>query len=249
MPQIELSVVIIAKNEAHQIVRCIEAAKRVSNDIWVIDSDSSDQTPELVKSAGANYVNHAWKGFAEQKNYGNSLAKSDWILSLDADELLTLNLAHEIRQLDLSRKNKVYAVNRLNHIGESPIYYGNWNPDWQNRLFNKQTHQWNSALAVHETLQLSAHSEVIQLNERLLHYTVQNFEGYQQKLNKYAALFRNKNKDQHAFIRTMKHLFSPLFGLIKEFIFKKGFLDGKAGFQLALLHFNYTKNKYKKLQA
>jgi hypothetical protein len=78
---------------------------------------------------------------------------------------------------------------------------------------------------------------------------VQNFEGYQQKLNKYAALFRNKNKDQHAFIRTMKHLFSPLFGLIKEFIFKKGFLDGKAGFQLALLHFNYTKNKYKKLQA
>ncbi len=243
----QLSVVIIAKNEAHQIAKCIHSAKLVSSDIWVIDSDSSDGMPEIVKNLGVHYANHPWKGYAEQKNYGNCLAKNNWIFSLDADEMLTDALAQEIHQLHLNDDKKVYALNRLNHVGNIPVYHGNWNPDWQNRIFNKKIQHWDTALEVHETLLLHQKTEVIQLKERLLHFTVVDLASYQKKLDHYAAIYRAKNRQIGNFKLFIKQLFSPSFGFLKEFIFKQGYRDKNVGFELAKLHFSYTQKKYRKL--
>lgn len=247
MPKAEISVVIIAKNEENKIAACIAAAQLLSSDIWVVDSDSTDQTPAICIAAGAQYLNHEWKGYAQQKNYGNQFAKNDWILSLDADEIISAELVNEISKLDLSNPKQVFAMNRLNHVGGKAIYHGNWNPDWQNRLFNKKEHHWNTALEVHETLLLKIDTEIIQLNERLLHFTVTDFAAYREKLIKYAKIFREKNSKQNSWTKNIKWICSPLFGFIKEYVFKRGFLDGKAGLKLAQLHYFYTQEKYRSL--
>ena len=242
---VEISVVIIAKNESKNIVDCILSAKRISNDILVIDNDSSDEMPDLVKSNGARYFNHEWKGYSNQKNFGNSQAQNDWIFSLDADERITEELAIEINQAKQSLKDEVYLVNRLNHLGHQAIYFGEWNPDWQKRLFNRKFNHWDESKVVHEELKLNNKQPIKKLKARLLHFTTPNDEHYRSKMEVYAKLHRDKLKKEGRTIPFYKGMSSALFGFLREYILKLGFLDGKEGIQLAILHYHYTRNKYR----
>lgn len=242
---IEISVVVIAKNESQNIVDCIISAKRISSDILVIDNDSTDDMPSLVKSAGANYFNHEWKGYSNQKNFGNQQAKNDWIFSLDADERISEELAIEINLIKSSLKNEVVLVNRLNHLGNKAIYFGEWNPDWQKRLFNRKLNHWDESKVVHEELKLNENQSTKKLKARLLHFTTPNAAHYRSKMEVYAKLHRENLKKEGRTIPFYKGMSSALFGFFREYLLKMGFLDGKEGLQLAKLHFNYTRNKYK----
>ena len=138
MAPIQLSVVIITFNEAGHIRQCLESVRSVADEVIVLDSYSTDDTVMLAEQAGARVYRQAFKGYGVQKNDANRLAAHTWVLSLDADEVLTPELAAEIQAF----KNTVppadaYAIPRLNNYLGKWLRHGGWYPDAKIRLFNR----------------------------------------------------------------------------------------------------------------
>ena len=118
----KLTAVIITKNEERNIARCLESLKDVADEIVVVDSLSTDSTEEICKSFNVKFIQQEWLGYSDQKNFANSLATNDWILSIDADEELSDELKNsilEIKNKDISDDN-VFSMNRLTN------YCGHW---------------------------------------------------------------------------------------------------------------------------
>ncbi len=240
-----ISVVIIAKNEAEHIAACVQSALQISNDVWVIDSGSNDGTPQLATNAGATVKHVIWQGFGKTRNEGASFAKNNWILSLDCDERISQEMATHINQLLLQDEEMVYAFKRQNYLGTKPIYYGEWGRDIVNRLYNKTYTQWTN-VPVHETLEAKK-TELV--NGKLIHYTYKSKATFAQKIDRYAALYAERFKQQNKSSSFIKLYLSPIFSFIQNYIFRLGFLDGSAGFTVAWLNAKYVQLKYQKLKA
>lgn len=236
---INCSVVIIAHNAENTIHKCVKSALLISNDVWVVEDNSTDKTNEIAKEAGANILNLKWQGYSKTKNAGSKNALNDLIFWLDADEEIPEELAKEINNIKVE-PNTCYAINRLNFFAQKPIHFGAWNPDWQVRIYNKKQIHWNEQQEVHETLVLPKEYTTVKLKERLHHYTTPSYQAYHAKMKLYGSRF-NPNKK----LNLIKLLFSPPVRFINEYFFKLGFLDGKEGLQLACLHLLYTIYKYR----
>ncbi len=239
----DCSVVIIAANARATINECVVAALQITNDVVVVTSNNvNDPTAQIAQNAGARIVMHPWMGYSANKNIGNSYAVNHWIFWLDADEIITPELAQEVRDCLMHlNDNCCYAVNRLNFFANKAIRFGAWNPDWQVRLFNKKHITWNEQQLVHETLQIPNNITTVKLQNRLKHYTTTNFNAYVQKMQKYAAQYKQK----HAKTRWVKLVFSPAARFISEYFIKLGFLDGVKGLQIAAAHAYYVYLKYR----
>ncbi len=240
-----LSVVILAKNEAVHIAACVQSALQVSNDVLVIDSGSTDGTQQIAAKAGANVIEIEWKGFGKTRNEGAIFAKNNWILSLDCDERLSPQAIQSIQKLQLSAQDKVYAFKRLNFLGNTPLHYGEWGRDRVKRLYNRTHTQWTD-VAVHETIN-THHSTVTLLEGNIVHYTYASASVFQQKLQRYAALYAERHYKPGKKVSLIKRYLSPLFSFIQNYIFRLGFLDGKAGFTVAKLNAYYVWLKYNHL--
>ena len=145
------SAVIIARNEARTIQKCIEALKKITDDIIVVlDDRSDDDTYFIAQNLGAIIFRKKWEGFSANKNFGVEKAQNDWILCPDADEILNDVLIHNITSLhpDVSSK---YEMNIRTWFGDYPVKHCGWFPDWNIRLYNKKTMSWNGN-QVHEKL-------------------------------------------------------------------------------------------------
>lgn len=123
-----MSVVIIANNASRHIGEVIGAARRVSDDIIVLDSGSEDNTPEIARDMGARVVFQDWLGYSATKNVGNSMAQHDMILSLDADEVLSEELIDHILIEDFNEET-IYILDRANYYCGRRIRFCHWNPD------------------------------------------------------------------------------------------------------------------------
>src|SRR6202012_540748 len=148
---VPVSVVIITKNEAGDIGRCIQKAQLISDDIVVVDSGSTDNTRQLAVAAGGRLYERPWDGYGANKDKGISLAKYDWILSLDADELPDDTLIATLHQLSFNNSTVVYDLKFRSWFGEKPLRFGSWGRDHHTRLFNRTLVKWTETL-VHETL-------------------------------------------------------------------------------------------------
>ena len=147
----QYSAVIIAKNEAITIGKTITALWQVTRDVIVIlDDRSDDNTETIALQLGASVYRKSWEGYSANKNYGVDKAKNDWILCLDADEVLDEELIQNLNNLKPNPEN-IYQMNRLTYFGEYPVRYCGWFPDWNIRLFNKKVSRWNNNY-VHEKL-------------------------------------------------------------------------------------------------
>ncbi len=240
-----LSAVIITKNEARNIARCLESLKIV-DEIIVIDSQSTDRTVEIAENIGAKVYTLQWKGFGAAKQEGVNRASGKWILSLDADEALTPELAEEIR--DIIGKDNDYAGYHLKRrtmfLGRW-IYHCGWYPDYVLRLFQKAKGNFNNAI-VHEKVNLNG--RVGYLNGELLHYSYVSLEQYLEKSNRYTTLGA-----QEAFRRKKQAglfdiIFKPAVAFIKHYISKQGFRDGLEGFIISVLSAIAVMVKYSKLR-
>ncbi len=129
-----ISIVIITHNEAENIEACISSCIKVSDDIVIVDSMSSDQTVLKAKEMGAKVIESAWQGYGIAKNLGAENAQHNWILSVDADECLETDLIQTLKSIELE-KDHLYGFRRLNHVGQTPIKHGEWNPDTKFRLY------------------------------------------------------------------------------------------------------------------
>jgi (heptosyl)LPS beta-1,4-glucosyltransferase len=229
----KISAVIITFNEQKNIERCINSLTNIADEIIVIDSFSTDNTKQICLQKNVTFVESKWQGYAATKNYGNSIAAHDYILSLDADEAISddLKVAINMAKPNLSG---AYEMNRLTNYCGHWIKHGSWYPDKKIRLFNRKTTQWKN-LIVHEHIEFLQPENSTFLKGDILHYSFNTLAEHKSKIEKYALLEAQKVK--HFSIQKLffKILFSPITTFIKMYFLKLGCLDGIAGFNVARL--------------
>ena len=238
-----ISVVIITKNEAHIIANTLQSLQAVTNDIVIVDSGSTDDTVAICKTYNATVIETGWSGYGINKNKGIDAAKHDWILSLDADEAIDADLQQSLLQLNLVNENEVFDIRFKNFFCNKWIRFGEWGFDTHIRLFNRKKVQWNN-VAVHENLVFPDGVTVTKIKGNILHYTVQNLAEYDAKTDYYARMNAKKYVAAGKKANIFKQYFSPLFAFIQHYIFRLGFLDGTAGYIIAKTTARYTFLKY-----
>ena len=238
---LDISAVIITKNEIDRINKCIQSLLLLTDDIIVIDSGSTDGTVKKAKELGAQVYESEWMGYGPTKNFGHSKAKHDWIISIDADESLSPELCAEIKATKLD-SDHVYAIDRQNFYLGKKIKHSGWSPDWVYRIFDKNKVKWNDNL-VHEKLIIPSDLKVEKLKYNLLHDSYRSIEDHKTKVEKYAALRAQIWMDSQNHPSLLKRVLGPFFKGFKSYILKLGFLDGKEGWTIAKMNSHLVKRQ------
>ncbi len=243
----KISSIVIAKNEELNIQRCIESQRKCIDEIVVIvDEDSNDKTLEITKSfAEVKCSIKRWQGYSKTKQYAVSLTSNDWVLWIDADEELTMELSDEITEFkNKSPEYAAYSIPRKAFFLGKWIKHSGWYPGRITRLFDKYKVKFDEK-DVHENLVVKG--EVGKLSNDINHYTDPTIHHYFVKFNRYTTLAAEElfNKGKSFLISDI--ILRPLFIFIKMFIIKRGFLDGVQGFILAIFSSAYVFTKYCKL--
>ncbi len=229
-----ISVFIICKNEERIIEACLKQASKLAAEIIVVDSGSTDRTLEIVAKYTDRVHHQDWLGYGAQKNYALSLCSHDWVLSLDADEVLSDMLITEINALDFH--DDAYKIARKLLVGDKWLRWGGYYPDYQLRLFKKSLGKF-SELPVHESVELQ--SELIsKLKHPLDHHAYKNLDEMENAFMKFAQLSGKKAS-------FLVRLFKAGFIFFNKFFLQLGFMDGLLGLRLAWLQLRYCFNKYK----
>lgn len=246
MAEVQLSVVIITYNEQRNIGKCIDAIKSIADDIVVIDSFSKDDTLIIAKEKGARVIQHPFEGHIEQKNFAITQAKFPHILSLDADEMPDEIFLTQIKQIKQDWQCDGYSVNRLNNYCGKWIYNGAWYPDVKLRLWDSRKGKW-SATNPHDRYEMTEGSRIKHLPGNILHYSYQSIEEHKKKSDYFSSIAANAYLAKGKKSSWFKIIMSPIFRFTRDYIFKKGFLDGKYGWIIATITANEVAMKYKKL--
>ncbi len=240
-----LSVIVITKNEGHNIEECLQSVQW-ADDIIVVDAESKDDTVTKAKIFTEKVYRKPWLGFAAAKQFGLEQTKHKWILWLDADERVTPALAEEIQKLILSTPAEAaFLVGRRAYFLGRWIKHSGWYPGYVSRLFNKEKALFNSA-QVHEGLEI--HGEVKQLQNDLLHYTDPNIYHYFAKLNRYTTLAADELVQKGKKASLSDVIIRPIWQFTRMYVLRAGFLDGIQGLLLALFSSGYVFTKYCKLR-
>lgn len=230
---LKFSAVIISLNEEQNIGRCIESLLDVADEIIVLDAYSTDRTRDICLAAEVTFVQQEWRGYSDSKNYANGLATGDCIISLDADEALSPELAKSILDIKSSTpRNVAYSMNRFNNYFGKWIRHGDWYPDRKVRIFRKDEGRWEGS--IHERLAFQANTKLIHLRGDLLHYATPTIAEYVRKSWRYAHLVAQSDFEQRKMKTWLYHgALKPLSLFIRSYFIKLGFLDGYQGLMLA----------------
>ncbi len=228
--KLPLSLIVITLNEERNIERCLRSVPFAS-DVVVVDSGSRDRTRELATRLGARVLEKSWTGYGPQKKFATEQAREDWVLSLDADEVLSPELAAEIQQKFASLDPQTgYEMPRKSwHLGQW-IRYGGWYPDYQLRLYNRKYSQWPDS-QIHERVQAS---KVARLSEPLLHYVFRDLADQVETNNRYSSLLAEKDVQAGKKFSWLKLVVKPGTKFLETYFLKLGFLDGRAGFLISV---------------
>jgi len=241
----KITAVIITKNEAHNIAKCLSALQSVTDDMLVVDSFSTDKTKAIAEENGARVIQKEWEGYAKAKNYANSKAYHDWILSVDADEVLSNELIKTIQKLRVA-SGTVYALDRINNFCGQWIKHSGWYPDWKVRLFNRNEVYWVGAY-VHEKLKYPSNYEVKKLSGKLYHYSYATLEDHKKRIETYSQLAAEDMLASGKEASFIKMYLSPVGRFLKTLFLKMAFLDGKNGWIISSRNAWLVYLKYRKL--
>ncbi len=230
-PVVKISAVIITHNVVDTIEPCLRALKEVCDEIIVLDSFSTDGTVEVCEKLGVKLIPQEWLGYSQTKNLGNSLAKNDWILSIDSDEVLSEELIISLKNIE-PKNGRVYALDRLTNYCGKWIYHCGWYPEWKVRLFNRNDVEWQGDF-VHEILGIPTDFQEVRLKGKLFHYSYKDSEDHLQRIKKYARLSAQERFSKGKKANFVKLWLSPVSRLFRTYILKKGILDGKAGWVIS----------------
>jgi glycosyltransferase involved in cell wall biosynthesis len=240
-----LAVVLITRDAAHLLPRTLEGVS-FADSILIVDSGSTDGTRELAEKLGARVVLQPdWKGFGHQKSYALSLAEGDWILVLDADEVVDPDLASEIQRVTAARGEvSGYSMRRVNFFGSDRVRFGHSRPSYVDRLFQKGKGRI-SEHRVHERVLIEGPVE--RLKGELRHFTSESFAHRVRKNDEYAAVAAEEWFRAGRRASLMQLLFVGPLSLLRDLILKGGILEGKTGVVLATLGAFYSFSKHAKL--
>lgn len=240
----KLSVVIITLNAERKLREVLSQACKISDDVVVVDSGSSDNSLQIAEQFQVKVLKQTWLGYGPQKNFGNKQAKYDWILSIDADEVLSDKLVGELRNANLADGN-VYSIPFLNHYCGRIIRHGRWRNERHVRLFQKSKVSWNND-GVHEGL-LFKNAEIVSLKNPIVHYSMESKDMHLEKAKHYAKIGAEKLFARGKKSSLIKRFANPIFRFFMDYLVFMGFLDGKLGFQIAQITAKETYWKYKLL--
>lgn len=239
----QITATIITLNEEQNIPGCLDSLDFV-DEIIVLDSGSTDQTANICRAnSKVRFVQQDWLGYGGQKNRAAELAQHNWILNVDADERVSVQLRESVLAASFN-SHVAYKMARENYFGKQRIRYCGWYPDYTARLYNKQLCSF-SMRDVHETLVCDG--SVGTLKGNLLHFTYRDIADYLIRMNRYSSLAAltmfKQGRQGHWYCM----LFRPLATFFKMFVLRRGVADGWYGFVLSGLYAMYTFCKYAKL--
>ena len=238
-----LSVIIITKNEAFHIGRCLESVSW-ADEIIVLDSGSEDNTVEICRRYTDKVFITDWPGFGIQKQRALTHAQGDWVFSIDADEVVSPELKVEIQAAMIESSFNGYEIPRLSSYCGKQMRHGGWYPDYVLSLFKRETGCFTDDV-VHEHIVVQG--DVGQLTVPLMHDAFINLEEVLHKVNSYSSLGAKKLYQKNVSSSLGKALFKALWTFIRTYGLKGGFLDGRQGLMLAISNAEGTYYKYIKL--
>jgi glycosyltransferase involved in cell wall biosynthesis len=242
----QISVVVITKNEEKEIESFIQSARQVSNDIVVVDAESTDDTVKIAKSLGVKTYIHPWQGYGNNKNYGSSKAMHSWILSLDADERISYEMAETINNLNLD-KSSVYSFKLTDHIGSRALRFSELRAKWKKRLFHRESIRWNDS-SVHELLIIPSGTKIVKNKGKILHYSYDTINDLKEKYKLYALLGAEGLGKKNESISVLKKYIGPKWRFFRSYVIYLGFLEGKMGWQISKALHDMLQMKYEALE-
>lgn len=240
-----ISAVIITFNEETKLARCIDSIKPVADEIVILDSFSTDNTVKIALKAGAIIHQQTFHGYKEQKNAALQFASNNYILSIDADEALSVELINSILIAKEKFTCAAYTMNRCNFFSGRFIRHGLWYPDKKIRLFDKRVAHWGG-MNPHDKILLPENTSICHLEGDIFHYSFNSIAEYikrNEEISSIAAMSLYKKGHRSG----IKIIVNPVWRFIKSYFLKKGFLDGYPGFVIAKNTAAQAFMKYKKL--
>ncbi len=241
-----LSAIVLTQNNAAMMARCLRSLS-FADEVIVVDAESTDDTARVARSLGARVVERAWPGFAEQRRFGLSLARNDWMFVCDSDEEVTPELAQEIVAAVGARTTSPagYRVRRRNQFLGRWMDSGPWARDTQLRLFRKEAVRV-ADVSVHESYRVDG--PVATLTAFLNHYTHPTIAESVQRLNRYTTL-EAKDRASRRRVRALDPLVLPAGAFFNYYVAKGCWRAGVEGFLLAAITAMYRGVLYVKIRA
>lgn len=238
-----LSITVITKNEEANIRQCLESVKW-ADEIVVVDSGSTDGTLAICREYTDKVFAEQWLGYGPQKNRALDYATGEWVLSLDADERVTLQLKEEIEKAMVEGACSAYRVPRLSSYCGRYMRHSGWWPDHVLRLFKRGTARFSNA-RVHE--QVETAGKIGTLASPLLHQSFSNFEQVLHKVNQYSTESACMLAARGKRASLSQAIFHAVWAFCRTYLLRRGFLDGRHGFLLAVSNAEGTYYRYVKL--
>jgi glycosyltransferase involved in cell wall biosynthesis len=244
----KLSAVIISYNEERNIERCLSCLRDLADEIVVVDSFSTDRTEEICRKFGVRFIQQAFAGYIEQKNFANSLTTNDFILSLDADEAISDALYLNIKAIKGNlREDTAYSFNRMTNYCGSWIRHGSWYPDKKVRIWHKENGHWGG-INPHDRVIMQPNTNIQHLDGDLLHYSYYCTAEHLQQIDRFSSIAAAEEGEKGRKVSFCGMILRSKWKFLRDYVFKLGFLDGKAGYQVCKLSSWATFLKYSKLR-
>jgi glycosyltransferase involved in cell wall biosynthesis len=233
-PPLQLSVAIVAKNEAHNLPRCLASVRGWVAEIVVVLNDTTDNSEALAREAGAHVHHLPWRGFRDTKNAAIDLTTNAWVLSLDADEEVSAALRAAITAFLTGPRTTAFAGARFARkvwFVDRWITHGDWYPDLSVRLFHRERARWGGDEFVHEKIE--CRGAVATLRGDLHHYSFPSLASHVAKINPFADLFVRQQQERGTRFSLAEALFRPGWRFFRGYVLRRGFMDGFPGFYIA----------------
>jgi glycosyltransferase involved in cell wall biosynthesis len=240
-----VSAIVVCFNEERNIGACLESL-RWCDEIVVVDAFSTDRTVEICRRYTDRIIQRPWAGYRDQKAFAHSQATKDWVLLVDSDERVTPEVKEEIQNA-LKRYGQEYAGFSLPRL----VFYlgrwwrrGGWYPDYSVRLFRREQASWGGS-DPHE--KIIVNGKVRRLHHPLSHFSYRDMEDHLHRINRFTSISSREIHKEGGRWRLTDALFRPMFRFFGFYVLKRGFLEGFAGFYVAVTAAMYVFLKYAKL--
>ena len=234
-PALPISVVVIARNEARNLPRCLGSVRSWVSDIVVVLNDTTDESESIARTTGARVEQRPWRGFRDSKNEALTLARERWVLSLDADEEVSAELRERIHAFFAQSDHDQFAGARFPRkvwFIDRWITHGDWYPDYSLRLFQRDRARWGGDAFVHEKVECDG--PIVTLRGDLHHYSFPTLSSHVAKITPFADLFVQQQKARGKTFSLGAAVFRPAWRFVRAYVVKRGFLDGFPGFYIAV---------------
>lgn len=244
--KIKISGVVITFNEERYIAQCIRSLQNVTDEVVVVDSLSTDKTKDICLEMGVRFIEQPFLGYVEQKNFALDQSAYQYVLSLDADEMLSDELIEVINKLKDNWDADGYVFNRYNNYCGKWLKYSFY-PDAKLRLWDKQKGRWGGTNP-HDKVLLEKGAKIKRIKKDILHFAYRDIGHHMEQVKRFAQIASDAKMSNGQKVNFWSHVvLSPPYMFFKIYFLKLGFLDGYYGFVFSAMYAYLSFLKYARL--